>query len=549
MTDITFDTVHDALLARGFQQTGTICPVKYSGPLQVGSESVPVQMEIWDLDLQRLPIIRLLDRPTWIPATCNHVDARNIVCYAVNGAAFIDRYRADRQVLYCLDRAARTLNDIQHGNVLGDVDQEFAYYWDGEPIFVDAERYESQQTLDVARLKLADREVAILIDPQQDALKKYAGYSPVKQELQAAILIPSTRTPPADGQHWPPTTLEEFLKWLLERSPKLARSVRATLAGLNGLPVRRALLVFQTEPVWFGIGFRVPPTVGQLKFRRDKSFVEALEARSARLKLERYTPIRIDSDYLVRRNLLEGEDPLLGKRVVLAGCGAIGGHLAHALARAGAGFSSGVLFLVDPDHLGAGNLGRHRLGFEGLLLRKADCIAAELNRSLPGIDVRPIIGSVLDLDLRDFDLIIDATGEEQLSEALNARFVAGQSAPLIFSWIVGNGLAVQSFTLSSTTLGCLRCWKSHGSLASYVPAEREQTTIRIGRGCDDPFVPFNGASPLLASGLALQAIIDWASGRPTPTLRTIEIDYKSTHHTKPKSPKKTSRCPACGTNS
>ena len=549
MTDIAFDTVHDALLARGFQQTGAIRPVTYSGPLQVGSESVQVQMEIWDFDLQRLPIIRLLDRPTWIPPTCNHVDARNIVCYAVNGAAFIDRYRADQQVLYCLDRAARTLNDIRHGNVLGDVDQEFAYYWDGEPIFVDAERYESQQTLDVVTLKLADREVAILIDPQQDALKKYAGYSPVKQELQAAILIPSTSTPPADGQHWPPTTLEEFLGWLSTHSAELARSVRATLAGLNGLRVRRALLVFQTEPVWFGISFRVPPAVGQVEFRRDNSFVERLQMRSGRIEVKRYTPMRIDSDYLVRRNLREDEEPLLGKRVVMAGCGAIGGHLAHALARAGAGFSSGTLFLVDPDHLGAGNLGRHRLGFEGLMLRKAECIAAELRRSLPGIDVRPVIGSVLDLDLRDFDLIIDATGEEQLSEALNARFVAGQSAPLIFSWILGNGLAVQSFTLSSTKLGCLHCWKSHGSLASYAPADQKQTTIRIGRGCDDPFVPFSGASPLLAAGLALQATIDWASGRPTPTLRTIEIDYKSTHHVKPKSPKKTAKCPACGADS
>ena len=544
--DIAFDKVHDALLARGFQQKGTIRPVKYSGSLQVGSESVPVQMEIWDLDLQHLPIIRLLDRPTWIPATCNHVDARNIVCYAVNGAAFIDRYCADRQVLYCLDRAARTLNDIRHGNVLGDVDQEFAYYWQGELIFVDAERYESQQTLDVARIKLADREAAILIDPQQDALKKYAGYSPVKQELHSAILIPSTQTPSADGQHWPPTTLEEFLKWLSAHSAELARTVRATLAGLNGLRVCRALLVFQTEPVWFGIGFRVPPAVGQVKFRHDRSFVEALETRSARIKLERYTPIRIDSNYLVRRNLREDEEPLLGKRVVLAGCGAIGGHLAHALARAGAGFSLGALFLVDPDRLGAGNLGRHRLGFDGLMLKKADCIGAELKQSLPGIDVRPIIGSVLDLNLRDFDLIIDATGEEQLSEALNARFVAGQSAPLIFSWILGNGLAVQSFTLSSTKQGCLRCWKSHGSLASYVPADREQTGIRIGRGCDDPYVPFNGASPMLAAGLTLQATIDWASGRPTPTLRTVEIDYKSTHHIKPKSPKKTARCPACG---
>lgn len=231
MTGIAFDAVHDALLARGFRQTGTIRPVKYSGPLQVGSESVSVQMEFSDLELQHLPLIRLLDRPKWVPTTCNHVDARNIVCYAVSGIAFIDRYHADRQVLHCLDCAAGTLNDIRHGNVLGDIDQEFGYYWQGEPVLVDAERYEFQQTLDVARLKLADREIEILIDPQQDALKKYAAYSPVKQALQAAILMPSSLTPPAHGQYWTPSTLQEFLKWLLAHSPELARSLRGTLGG------------------------------------------------------------------------------------------------------------------------------------------------------------------------------------------------------------------------------------------------------------------------------------------------------------------------------
>ena len=259
-------------------------------------------------------------------------------------------------------------------------------------------------------------------------------------------------------------------------------------------------------------------------------------------------PIRIDSEHLVRRNLREGEEPLLGKRVVLAGCGAIGGHLAHALARAGAGLGSGTLFVVDPDYLRPGNIGRHRQGFEGLLRPKAERTAADLQRSLPGLDVRPVVGSVLDLNLRDFDLVIDATGEEQLSEALNSRFLAAESAPVIFSWIVGNGLAVQSFTLSSQKQGCLRCWKSLGTRAAFVPAKREQTEIRVGRGCDDPFVPFNGASPLLAAGLALQATLNWASGRPKPTLRTIEINYKSTRHVKPKSPGKSASCRACGSN-
>lgn len=546
MTEVAFHAIHEALLARGFQQEDTIRPVTYSGSLRVGSESIAVLVAFPDFELQHLPIIRLRERPTWIPDTCNHIVGSNVICYATSGLAFIDRYDAHRQVLYCLDCATTTLNDIRDGNVLGDVDQEFGYYWRGEPLLVDAERYESPQTLDVALLSLVDRRVELLIDREQDALKKYAAYSPTKKALQTAFLIPSAQTPPADALHWPPNTLQELLHWLSSHSPELARSLRETLQGLNGLRVHRTLLVFQAEPTWFGVSFRVPWSIGQAKFRNANRFVDLIEKQSGRIKIDRYMPIRVDSEYLVRRNLRHDEESLLGKRVVLAGCGTIGGHLGHALARAGAGFGSGTLFLVDPDYLTPGNLGRHRRGFDGLLEPKATDAAADLQRSLPGLDVRPVVGSVLDLDLQEFDLIVDATGEEQLSEALNARFVAGESAPVIFAWIVGNGLAVQSFTLSSTKLGCLRCWKSPGSVSAFSPAGDNRSEIRIGRGCDDAFLPFNGSSALLAAGLAFQAVVDWASGRPEPTLRTIQVNYEATRYVSPESPGKSLGCQACG---
>src|SRR5690606_28251573 len=105
--------------------------------------------------------------------------------------------------------------------------------------------------------------------------------------------------------------------------------------------------------------------------------------------------------------------------------------------------------------------------------------------------------------------------------------------PVVFVWVVGNGLAVQSFTLASHEHGCLHCWKSHGSLSGFTPADLSELETRVGRGCDDPYVPFSGAAPLAASSLALQAVLDWSSGRPNPTLRTIELDYRSTHHVKP----------------
>ena len=314
----------------------------------------------------------------------------------------------------------------------------------------------------------------------------------------------------------------------------------------SALTAQRILVMFQAQPAWFGFSFKPPLDSRRVRFRHDKDFVNSILSRAAGLEVERHTPFRLDSPYLIERNLREGQKALTGRRILLVGAGAIGGHLAHALARAGAGYGGGSLRVTDPQIFTGGNLGRHRLGVEALLRSKAEALADDIKRSLPGIDVEAIVGSALEVPLKAFDLVVDATGEEQLSEALNARFVSGDSAPIIFTWINGNGSAVQSFTLADPEQACLQCWKTHGDRRSFVPLDEASLEVRVGRGCDDPYAPFSGAAPLVAAGVGIQAVLDWASGQPRPTLRSVQLEYGATHPVAPKSPSKSKQCPACG---
>jgi hypothetical protein len=160
---LKFDEVHEALLTRGFKQVPARDRLTYVGDLEVGSERVAVSLDFPDLELQHLPRVRLVARPSWIPDGCNHVAAENTLCYAVSKLAFIDRYDAARQVLYCLDKAAETLRDIRRGNVRGDVDQEFAYYWRGQSLLIDADAPRDVQTLNLLTLKLPGRELALAL--------------------------------------------------------------------------------------------------------------------------------------------------------------------------------------------------------------------------------------------------------------------------------------------------------------------------------------------------------------------------------------------------
>ena len=71
---------------------------------------------------------------------------------------------------------------------------------------------------------------------------------------------------------------------------------------------------------------------------------------------------------------------LSGKRLVIIGCGTIGGYLAEMLVKAGAGTAGGQLTLVDFDSLYPQNIGRHRLGFPNLFSNKATGMVEELQR-------------------------------------------------------------------------------------------------------------------------------------------------------------------------
>ncbi|WP_430997615.1 ThiF family adenylyltransferase, partial [Klebsiella pneumoniae] len=122
-------------------------------------------------------------------------------------------------------------------------------------------------------------------------------------------------------------------------------------------------------------------------------------------------------DFIHGRNL--SFPSLKDKKIVLVGCGAIGGYLAEGLVRLGAGTGQGELLLIDPDELAPGNLGRHTLGMNSLRQAKVTALAARLGLEFPHAKVTPQHRfAAFPRDLVG-DLVINASGEEALSEAMN----------------------------------------------------------------------------------------------------------------------------------
>ncbi len=141
-----------------------------------------------------------------------------------------------------------------------------------------------------------------------------------------------------------------------------------------------------------------------------------------------------------RRDVGSPLEVLRGKRVLLLGCGAVGGHAAEHLTRAGAA----GLVLVDRGRVSPGVLVRQPYDDADIHRPKAEALADRLRRIRPGVDVEVVVGdarkTVLAGDAQpDVDLIIDAAANPAVTALLERRRrdLPGKRPPII-SLVLGH---------------------------------------------------------------------------------------------------------------
>lgn len=252
--------------------------------------------------------------------------------------------------------------------------------------------------------------------------------------------------------------------------------------------------------------------------------------------------VRINDRYMAQRNV-PGMQTLAGKRLVLVGCGTIGGYLAEMLIKAGAGTSGGQLTLVDFDHLYPQNIGRHRLGFPSLFSNKAIGMAEELQRLTPGANIRALPVDVKRAQLGEIDLLIDSTGEESLGHWLCQRYL--ETSPMLSVWIEGPGIAVRALLHTERTGACYRCLCDSNRKGLFSTIAGTMPIMMAGQGCEGLYVPFPASVSVQAASLGAEMVIAWANDAVSPSLRTKLVDTKYELSTPDCDPRRAEGCPAC----
>lgn len=508
--------------------------MRFAGELRLKAKNYPCEIAV-SPGLDEFPRVWLTPVPSGRPELHPHLSANGYLCYLALGSVIFDFFDPIRQTMACLDRAEQVLEDILAGRMVEDLAEEFHITWGRDWCMLDVDERRPGR-LDAYTFG-GNTSIATDDKARTHAKMEAIGLGLPKVKLSAFRVRTKARPMPLQ-ESWPPKTVQAFLKWQSTLDPKCRKKIEQHLMEMFRAKAPRVLVLIDSPQVKYGV---------EVTLKRNPAGTDnklSLREILYRLPIRRISVCRIDDRYLAERNI-PGSKTLAGLKVGLIGCGTIGGYLAEMLAKAGAGTVGGKLTLVDMGSLEPGNLGRHRLGFDALTKKKAEAMCDELRRVAPGIDAVAVVGDIKAANVAPLDLLIDATGEQSLTDWLTWKYA--DKVPFLSAWVEGSGSAVRALLKAKPEHACARCVSQPPLRDQYRVFDVPPEVILKGHGCEGLYVPFPASASMQAAALAMEMVQSWLDGADSPSFRTHVLDQSREIHFKDCSPPRYEGCPACAT--
>lgn len=546
--------VHDALVQRGFARVWTSGRPVYTGYLDPTGVKVPVRIDVGGLDFVHPPPIHVDETYPVAGRTLPHLlgEGRSF-CYYASGAVVLDRYNPGGTVLQCLDQADNVMRRAVRGHSDGDFADEFYTYWSSTSMLVDLPPDFTGRAI-VRYLDLHKGEVltAALCQDSSWLIDVHRSNGSPLPSGDGCVVVATDEALSLDpNEEWPPTNLASFNVWLKWMAPALVGVLERSFSFGEGLT---RWVAIRAPNGTFVFSATLPAFLQTNEFQKSRrtSLPQVLKRFSPKVSIERSSGVPADTDYIFSRNMGNMTN-LAGKRILLVGAGTIGGFLAQQLAQSGAGSAGGQLILVDTDKLRTANLGRHLLGMRYLNRNKAEGCRDFLKSQLPMLDIgfrNEDALAVLADNCPPYDLIIDATGEEALSLALNERANRARNTwpPILFGYLLGNGAMAQAILTGDAKHACLKCLKPELSGAPRFPSLRPDVEVNkvANMECADPLhIPYPVTRSVMAASLICDMALSWAGEGKGHRFRSFLFDPERAYFVKDSNPQPSRDCPAC----
>jgi molybdopterin/thiamine biosynthesis adenylyltransferase len=258
----------------------------------------------------------------------------------------------------------------------------------------------------------------------------------------------------------------------------------------------------------------------------------------------RFTIDNYDAEKIIKSNISLDNFTFINKKILLIGAGTIGSNLSNLLVKNGAGIGENALFtIVDNDNYEPYNYSRHLLGIKYSSKNKALALKEELEFNFPFIKVYADDKTVQNIDFEYYDIIIDSTGEESLTQWLNEKIITNDLCSLFISaWVHGKGVAAECLAIPNKEGACHECLRK-----SKYYSFTDSALLSIRDSCNSIFIPFPITASMYVVLLIIYSLNKWFKGELTATTFFSQKlnpvgGIEETLITK------NERCPFCGKN-
>lgn len=540
-SEVQLEDFAEEMKKAGFAYAKPLPPdgLEFHGVLQANGQAHPCRISV-PKSLDEIPTIWLTGMTADFTVLRPHLSPTGYLCYLTRDSIQFDSFSPIGQTLACIRQAEKVLESVLKGEMVEDLADEFHVHWPVDRCIVDVQP-KSVRHEDAYELKARGHTWYVITDQKDRTelkIKLMMGVSLSDAEGVLAMRVNTKARPIPYQKNWPPKNVGELLTWQQTLDKECAREIEKALTAMTRVGVKKTVYCINAPKMVYAFSATIP----QLVKRKSKPVpVRALLYRQKIVPLGVY---RIDDEYMAERSLPAGKT-LAGLNILLVGCGTVGGYLADMLVKAGAGTSGGRILFLDKDMLGPQNIGRHRLGFDSIFKSKAHALMEELARAAPGAVIESGNIDVKQASLDGFSLVIDATGEQALSDWITWRYV--RQAAILTVWVEGAGLAVRGVMKSEPAHACTRCISRPPLLTELQVFDEPTEVLLKGQGCEGLYVPFPASASLQAAALAMEMLQSWVDKTGDPTLRTRVLDANRQLKTLDCTPKSMEGCPSCST--
>lgn len=341
--------------------------------------------------------------------------------------------------------------------------------------------------------------------------------------------------PNIQGINWPPETKDDIIEWMQDEkiSKEIKRKAKLFLD---------TTIVFYTkkEQLLFGI---------QFIYKKEIKAVKHKTAAQRKAFLNEYNTVRFWVDNVTRKQLLQSNievsfPNLSNYDIALVGGGTIGSNLLQQLIRLGAGnIINHKIAIIDTDNYMPENYSRHTLPFSSFGKNKAIELRNSILKLNPLINIESFSSSITKYLLDTFNIIIDTTGEENVTDYINRKYkTLDNKTVLIISWIRTDGKEVNCLIIPNTKAPCHECFKySEFYFGRDIPENFPKRN-----SCSSVYVPFPIIVSQQAAILTCRVLLDFVNNKIGNTMlytQDIESGLISQNKIEPYED-----CPVCSEN-